>query len=67
MTLLNLVWPDLQVPDYIQIAGIVLGMITIGYLGDVVGRKWGSVATVSLMGVRSSMKRPHTPACNGGF
>ncbi len=41
----------LQVPSYIQICGIILGMITIGYLGDRIGRKWGSVTTVSIMGV----------------
>jgi MFS family permease len=29
-----------------------MGMITIGYLGDRVGRKWGSVTTVSIMFVR---------------
>ena len=39
-------------PSYIQICGIILGMITIGYLGDRIGRKWGSVTTVSIMGVR---------------
>ena len=27
-------------------------MITIGYLGDRIGRKWGSVTTVSIMFVR---------------
>lgn len=40
-----------QIPDYIQIVGIVCGMITIGYLGDRIGRKWGSVTTVSIMGL----------------
>ena len=39
----------LQIPEYIQIVGIICGMITIGYLGDKIGRKWGSVCTVSLM------------------
>ena len=39
----------LQIPEYIQIVGIICGMITIGYLGDRIGRKWGSVTTVSLM------------------
>ena len=43
---------SVQVPSYIQICGIILGMITIGYLGDRIGRKWGSVTTVSLMFVR---------------
>jgi MFS family permease len=32
-----------------QIVGIVFGMITLGYLGDKIGRKWGSVFTVSIM------------------
>jgi fucose permease len=41
--------PTLQIPEYIQIVGIICGMITIGYLGDKIGRKWGSVCTVSLM------------------
>ncbi len=30
-------------------------MITIGYLGDRIGRKWGSVTTVSIMFVRSPL------------
>lgn len=38
-----------QIPEYIQIVGIICGMITIGYLCDRIGRKWGSVTTVSLM------------------
>ena len=38
-----------QIPDYIQIVGIILGMCTLGYLGDKIGRKWGSVFTASLM------------------
>lgn len=38
-----------QVPDYIQIVGIVLGMCTLGYVGDKIGRKWGSIATAALM------------------
>ena len=29
-----------------------MGMVTIGYLGDRIGRKWGSVSTVSIMFVR---------------
>ena len=45
-----------QIPSYIQICGIILGMITIGYLGDRIGRKWGSVTTVSIMGVRRSLR-----------
>lgn len=38
-----------QIPDYIQIVGIILGMCTLGYLGDKIGRKWGSVFTASVM------------------
>lgn len=38
-----------QIPDYIQIVGIILGMCTLGYLGDKIGRKWGSVFTASIM------------------
>lgn len=38
-----------RVPDYVQIIGIILGMCTLGYLGDKIGRKWGSVFTVSIM------------------
>ena len=34
---------------YIQIAGIMAGMLTLGYLGDQIGRKWGSVTTASVM------------------
>ncbi|KAK9842394.1 hypothetical protein WJX84_005508, partial [Apatococcus fuscideae] len=40
-----------QVPDYMQIIGIVFGMITMGYIGDTIGRKWGSVMTVCIMSV----------------
>ena len=29
-----------------------MGMITMGYVGDRIGRKWGSVTTVSIMLVR---------------
>ena len=34
-----------------QIIGIVFGMITMGYIGDTIGRKWGSVMTVCIMSV----------------
>ena len=33
-----------------------MGMITIGYLGDLIGRKWGSVNTVSIMFVRRTSR-----------
>lgn len=52
----------LQVPSYIQIVGIILGMISIGYLGDRIGRKWGSVTTVSLMFVRTLRQLPYCVA-----
>lgn len=32
-----------------QVAGIILGMLSLGYIGDLIGRKWGSVTTASLM------------------
>jgi len=51
----------LQIPSYIQIVGIILGMITIGYLGDRIGRKWGSVTTVSIMFVRSLLRPLNVP------
>jgi hypothetical protein len=34
---------------YIQIAGIMAGMLTLGYRGDQIGRKWGSVTTAVIM------------------
>lgn len=34
---------------YSQIAGIILGMLTLGYLTDRIGRKWGSVVTACTM------------------
>jgi Sugar (and other) transporter len=32
-----------------QVAGIILGMLSLGFIGDLIGRKWGSVTTASLM------------------
>lgn len=32
-----------------QVAGIIAGQITLGFLADRIGRKWGSVTTASLM------------------
>ncbi|KAL0027711.1 hypothetical protein WJX79_010856 [Trebouxia sp. C0005] len=34
---------------YTQVAGIIAGQITLGFLADRIGRKWGSVTTASLM------------------
>jgi MFS family permease len=36
-------------PDYSQIIGITLGMCLLGFIGDMIGRKWGSVTTVCIM------------------
>ncbi|BDA43280.1 probable inorganic phosphate transporter 1-3 [Coccomyxa sp. Obi] len=38
-----------EAPDYTQIIGIILGMCTMGIIGDKIGRKWGSVTTASIM------------------
>jgi MFS family permease len=40
---------------YSQIAGIIVGMLTLGYLTDRIGRKWGSVVTASTMLVGESL------------
>lgn len=32
-------------------AGIILGMLSLGFLGDVIGRMWGSRLTISIMAV----------------
>ncbi|KAK9812798.1 hypothetical protein WJX72_004025 [[Myrmecia] bisecta] len=34
---------------YYQVVGIIVGMLTLGYLGDRIGRKWGSVTTAGIM------------------
>lgn len=34
---------------YTQVAGIIAGQITLGFLADRIGRKWGSATTASLM------------------
>lgn len=56
-----------QVPDYMQIIGIVLGMITMGYIGDTIGRKWGSVMTVSIMSVGAILLTAINGVTEGGF
>lgn len=33
----------------VQVAGIIAGQITLGFLADRIGRKWGSATTASLM------------------
>ena len=39
----------MQVSDYSQVIGIILGMGLMGYVGDMIGRKWGSVTTACVM------------------
>jgi MFS family permease len=34
---------------YVQVAFIIVGMLTLGYIADRIGRKWGSVTTASFM------------------
>lgn len=56
---------DQKIDSYIQIAGIMFGMITMGLLADHIGRKWGSriVSVIMLMGVISLTFSPF--ATNG--
>ena len=53
-----------QIPSYIQIVGIILGMMTVGFLGDRIGRKWGSVTTVSIMFVRRLLPWQRVPCAS---
>ena len=39
----------MQASDYTQVIGIILGMCMMGYVGDTIGRKWGSVTTAVIM------------------
>ena len=39
----------MQASDYTQVIGIILGMCLMGYVGDMIGRKWGSVTTACVM------------------
>lgn len=41
--------PLLIMASGIQVGGIMLGMFTLGYVGDQIGRKWGSVTSASFM------------------
>lgn len=54
---------ETRAPDYSQILGIIFGMITLGYVGDRIGRKWGSVTTVSLMSIGAIL----LTACGAGL
>jgi MFS family permease len=38
-----------HVQNYIQICGIIVGMLLFGFLGDLIGRKWGSRSVASIM------------------
>ncbi|KAI8468145.1 MAG: major facilitator superfamily domain-containing protein [Monoraphidium minutum] len=40
---------ETHVTSYIQIAGIIIGMLVFGVLGDVIGRCWGSRIVASIM------------------
>lgn len=35
--------------QYVEICGIIAGMLAFGYLADIIGRKWGSRVVMSLM------------------
>lgn len=41
-----------QTTDYFQVVGIILGQLTVGFLGDWLGRRWGMIqdAVVMLLG-----------------
>ena len=58
-----------QVVDYIQIVGVMLGMMVTGFLGDLVGRKWGSkmVAAIMLSGAVALAISPFTTGSHAYF
>ena len=37
-----------QTTDYFQVVGIILGQLTVGFLGDWLGRRWGMVQVCRL-------------------
>jgi len=37
----SLIWT--QTTDYFQVVGIILGQLTVGFLGDLLGRRWGMI------------------------
>jgi MFS family permease len=48
--------------SYSQIAGIIVGMLSVGFIADRIGRKWGSVMTASVMftgALRSTAQSAH--------
>ena len=44
-----IMWCHLSACLWLQVAGIIAGQLTLGFLADRIGRKWGSVITASLM------------------
>ena len=58
-----------HVGTYIQIGGIILGMLSMGLMADVIGRKWGSrlVAAVMFSGVVMLTVTPFTDTPSGYF
>ena len=45
-----------QTTDYFQVVGIILGQLTVGFLGDWLGRRWGMIQ------VRKHAPRLNCPA-----
>ncbi|GAB4816605.1 hypothetical protein N2152v2_003651 [Parachlorella kessleri] len=35
--------------EYVEICGVIFGMLSLGFLGDIIGRKWGSRLTMTIM------------------
>ena len=63
--ILMLSWRLTGACTVLQVAGIIAGQLTLGFLADRIGRKWGSVITAALMLVggililSSAGKSPH--------
>lgn len=43
----NEVW--VQAVDYLEVAGIIVGQILVGILGDWLGRRWGLIQDATIM------------------
>ena len=58
-----------KITSYIQICGIMVGMAIMGYLGDIIGRKWGSriASATMLSGVILLTFTPYAPTANSYF
>jgi hypothetical protein len=58
-----------HIDSYIQIAGIMLGMLIVGFSADKMGRKWGSriVSLIMLSGVCMLTLTPYAPNPEGYF